>query len=183
MMSSKRRRTLRRYWLPALVVLGSTAAFLGLLWLASANTEHQYAFLEDRLYVGSSIPQPPPGTKAVVNLCGREDRYPVEAVLWEPILEGGQEPNLVWLRRVVAFIDVQQRAGRTTYVHCMAGVNRSGMVVTAYLMYEHHWNRDAALAFVRMKRPDIGPSSDLMRLLSEWEKELNKESDGRGEGH
>jgi hypothetical protein len=40
----------------------------------------------------------------------------------------------------VHFIDDERKAGRTVYVHCFAGMNRSGMVVTAYLMYEHSWS-------------------------------------------
>jgi protein-tyrosine phosphatase len=73
---------------------------------------------------------------------------------------------------MVKFIDSQQRAGNVTFVHCLAGMNRSGMVVTAYLMFKHHWNREQALKFVQSKRPQVQPNPQLMRLLADWEKTL-----------
>src|SRR5262245_38082888 len=115
-----------------LVLVGCIGAWLVLLYLGRGSEETPYSLIEDGLYLGSATPEPPPGTRAVVNLCGREDHYPVEASLWEPILEGGQEPNVAWLRRVVEFIAEQRARGRTTYVHCLAGMNRSGTVVVAY---------------------------------------------------
>jgi protein-tyrosine phosphatase len=116
-----------------------------------------------------AVDRPPPGARAVVNLCGRPDTYPAEASLWEPVFEGGREPTLDWLRRVVGFIDEQRLAGRTTYVHCLSGMNRSGAAVTAYLMHEHGWGRDEALRFLQERRPEVQPNPILMRLLAEWE--------------
>jgi len=80
-------------------------------------------------------------------------------------------------REAVEFIDAQRRAGRTVYVHCAAGMNRSGAVVTAYLMQKHNWPRDRALAFVQSKRSQIQPNPRLMRLLSEWEQVLQDQTD------
>jgi protein-tyrosine phosphatase len=89
---------------------------------------------------------------------------------WEPILEGGKLPDVDWLKGVVGFIDVQRRAQRTVYVHCLAGVDRSATVVTAYLMFEHGWGRDTALAQVKSKRPCACPDPTLMQLLADWER-------------
>ena len=152
----------------ATILLASAGAWL---WLrcVEPKVDAPYALVEDGLYVGESVAEPPPGTDAVVNLCGSEDRYEVEAQLWDPILEDGGVPDLDWLRGVVEFIAAQRRAGRTVYVHCNAGMSRSGMVVTAYLMQKHTWPRDRALAFVQSKRPRIHPSPRLMQLLAEWE--------------
>ena len=55
-------------------------------------------------------------------------------------------------------------------------MNRSGAVITAYLMYEHHWTRDEALAFAQSKRPQLQPNPTLMRLLAEWERTLKEEA-------
>jgi protein-tyrosine phosphatase len=55
------------------------------------------------------------------------------------------------------------------YVHCLAGVNRSATVVTAYLMLEHGWDRDRALAHVKSKRPCAQPDPSLMQLLADWQ--------------
>lgn len=70
---------------------------------------------------------------------------------------------------MVDFIQTQRNAGRTVFVHCLAGVSRSGMVVVAYLMSKYAWTRDEALAFVRTKRPGARPNPAFMRLLGEWE--------------
>lgn len=160
---------MNRFWRGAVIILVAGIA----AWLALVSVERSldkpYSLIEDGLYVGSSVPEPPSGTRAVLNLCGKEDRYPVEAGLWEPVLEGGKEPDLAWLRRMVEFIASQRRSGVTTYVHCLAGMNRSGAVVTAYLMEEHNWTRDQALAFAHSRRPQIQPDPTFMRLLAEWE--------------
>ncbi len=136
--------------------------------------EQLFVQVEQGLYLGSSVDRPPPGTKAVVNLCGRKDPYAVEASLWEPIYEGGSEPDLAWLKRVVAFIAEQRRAGRTTYVHCMAGMNRSAAVVAATLMEEHGWGRDQALTFLVEKRPIVQLNPSLTQLLADWEHALKE---------
>jgi hypothetical protein len=151
-----------------LALLGCVGAWLWLRWLERSHGEEPYSLIEDGLYVGGAVARPPPGTQAVLNLCAQEDPYRVDRCLWERI-DGSQELSIEWLRRVVGFIDAQRRAGRTTYVHCLAGMNRSGMVVTAYLMHEHGWGRDRALAFAQSKRPQIQPNPTLMRLLAEWE--------------
>lgn len=69
---------------------------------------------------------------------------------------------------MVAFIREQRRAGRTVYVHCLAGVNRSAAATTAYLMDEHGWDRDTALAYVKSKRPGVQPDPMMMELLEQF---------------
>src|SRR5687767_5025249 len=112
------------------VVLAGVGAYLGLRWLEGTYHMKPYTRIEDGLFVGSAVERPPPGTDVVVNLCGREDGYSVDFTLDRPLLEGGKEPDTEWLAEVVRFIDEHRRAGRTVYVHCTAGMNRSGMVVT-----------------------------------------------------
>jgi len=166
-------------WLALLLLM--VAGFLGvwfsLRWLEQSY-DQPFAQVEDGLYIGSSVDRPPRGTKAVVNLCGREDPYETEASLWEPVFEAGQEPSLEWLNRVVEFIATQRNEGRPTYVHCQAGMNRSGAVVTAYLMYKHGWGRDKALTVVQSKREVVQPNPTLMRLLAEWETALEEKRAG-----
>jgi len=135
----------------------------------SASPERPFDRIEARLYLGEAVSKPPPRTSAVVNLCSLEDRYTVDARLWRPVLEGGRRPTLEWLLEVVDFIDDQRQAGRTVYVHCMAGVNRSAAATTAYLMREHGWSREQALAFVSSKRSQVQLNPELVRLLDEWE--------------
>jgi hypothetical protein len=167
--------TSRRSRLPTAFAVVATfvclAAWLALLF-AENTYDQPYNRVEDGLYIGGSVEKPPRGTKAVANLCGRPDPYHVDAELWDPVGEAGVEPTLDWLRRVVAFVAEQRAAGRQTYIHCMNGVNRSAGAVTGYLMLEHGWGRDEALAFLQKQRPEVRPSPELMRILAEWEREL-----------
>jgi hypothetical protein len=162
----------RRRFRPVLVLCAALGlATIAYLAVDRLTREEPYSLIEDRLYVGGATDRPPPGTGAVLNLCDRPDTYSVDSSLWEPI-DGSDPPGLEWLRRVVAFIDGGRRAGVTTYVHCLAGMNRSGMVVTAYLMHERHWTRDQALAFVQSRRPEVQPNPAFLRFLGEWEETL-----------
>ena len=165
-------KTVRRILLFA-TLAGVIGAWVWFRWREQSH-DPPFSLVEDGLYIGRSVKQPPVGTKAVVNLCGQADPYQAEAALWQPIFEGGSDPDLDWLRRVVLFIAAQRQADRPTYVHCLAGVNRSGAVVTAYLMFEHGWGRDEALTHLRRKRPVVQPNPMLMRLLAEWEEDLRK---------
>ena len=154
----------------AILLTLTTGLVLSLLalfhWL---QPEANYSRIEDRLYLGGFVPSPPPGTRAVINLCEVEDPYRCDFHLWEPIADSDPAPDLDWLRRMVDVLDARQREGVTTYVHCRNGVSRSGMLVVAYEMNKNNWSRDEALAFVRSKRPITRPNSAFMRQLLEWE--------------
>lgn len=171
---SKRLPSMRtRRYLYLLVASIAVLAWIGLLMWHAVIVEQPYARIEPYLFVGSRVESPPPGTRAVVNLIDTEDPYEVDHTLWVPI-DGSKEPSMEWLRKVVVFIDKHRQSKELTYVHCLAGMNRSGMVVTAYLMYEHGWTCEEALAFVRIKRPQIQPNPILMRCLAKWDAELRK---------
>src|SRR5262245_16202804 len=136
-MKTKRRQILD-YLLLGIAGLLLTA-LLVTLWIGESVREPpNYSRIEPGLYQGGDTDRPPPGTGAVLNLCNREDQYQAEVHLWEPIRDGSPAPDLAWLRRMVEFVDSNCQQGRITYVHCSQGVSRSGMVVTAYLMYKHH---------------------------------------------
>ncbi len=145
-------------------------------WLALVAVEYyyreppNYTLIETKLYLGEYVNAPPPGTTAVLNLCESEDPYECAVQSWQAIRDAGPAPSLDWLAEQVAFIDQQRQAGRTTYVHCHAGVSRSVMVVAAYLMRKHDWTRDEALARLREKRPQVRPNLAFMDLLAEWER-------------
>lgn len=140
--------------------------------LARQNDGDAYSQIEEGLYQGRQVHEPPPGTAAVLNLCDRPDPYACDVHRWVPIPDAAPAPSLEWLRQQVAFLDEQHAAGKTVYVHCAAGVSRSGMVVVAYEMKKHGWSRDEALRFVRTRRPVTNPNPAFCELLLEWEKEL-----------
>src|SRR5262249_46821559 len=131
-----------------------------------------YSQIENGLYLGGYVAEPPPGTRAVLNLCETEDSCHAEVHVWEPIRDAPPAPSLDWLRRQVEFIESQRAAGRVVFVHCRNGVSRSGMVLAASLMARDGRSRDDTLAFLRSKRPGVRPNPAFMTLLLEWEKEL-----------
>lgn len=131
-----------------------------------------YSLIEDGLYLGGILEAPPPGTRAVLNVCETKDPYRAEAHRWEPIPDASPAPDMDWLRQQVEFIDTERRAGRAVFVHCRAGTSRSAMVVAAYLMARDGLGRDEALALLRAKRPRVGPNFAFLCLLLEWEQSL-----------
>jgi len=159
-----------------ILVIGCVGVWLFLTSLERSYRAkgENYSLIEDGLYMGGDVAEPPRGTRAVLNLCEREDRYHSEIHLWEPIPDRDPGPSLEWLRRMVKFVKANREAGLTTYVHCRNGVSRSGMVVTAYVMSKNHWTRDRALEFVRSKRPETRPNPAFMQRLLEWERVLEE---------
>jgi hypothetical protein len=163
-----------RLVLLGLLLVGGLAAWLILRYVERSYPAGgaDYSLVEDGLYMGGNVAEPPPGTRAVLNLCRQADRYRAEVHVWKGIPDAEPAPSLDWLREAVEFVDAQRRAGRTTFVHCRNGVSRSGMVVVAYLMARHHWDRDRALAFLRSRRPGARPNPAFMERLSDWQRAL-----------
>jgi hypothetical protein len=138
--------------------------------------EPNYTLIEPGLYVGGYVTAPPPDARAVLCLSLIKDDYTAPIHEWQPIPDEAPAPSLEWLRKQVAFIDTQRRAGHTVFVHCEAGVSRSGLVAAAYFMWRNHWPRDRALAFLRTTRPIVNPNPAFMDLLSVWEHDLADQS-------
>jgi hypothetical protein len=166
-----------------LIVIPIGAALGWFFWSTSdlpPREEPNYSFIEDRLWMGGWVSEPPAGTRAVLNLCEQSDPYHSPAHLWVPLNDGEPGPSLDALGRLVEFISERRREGDTVYVHCRNGVSRSGLVVTACLMAEHQWTRDQALDFIRSKRPIVRPAPGYMQLLLEWKEQLKANSRGGG---
>jgi protein-tyrosine phosphatase len=160
-----------------LIIVTAAAAVLAVVALRAAidwqtREPPNYSRIEDGVYLGGRVSEPPPGTRAVLNLCETEDPYQAEVHRWEPIPDAEPAPGIDWLRQQVEFIDQQRRAGRPLFVHCRAGVSRSGMVTVAYLMWRNRWSRDEALTFVRSQREVVRPNPAFMALLLKWEQTL-----------
>jgi protein-tyrosine phosphatase len=56
-------------------------------------------------------------------------------------------------------------AGRTVYLHCTAGVNRSPTVAAAYLHRCRGWGVEKAIAYVKERR-NCSPEMDAIRLAA-----------------
>jgi hypothetical protein len=188
-------RILRKYWAGVVLAAGIPLVFLGRAYLESGawlpavpqapvrglnpRWDTDYALVEEGLFVGGWVKKPPPGTQAVLSLCEADDPYREEVAVWRgrPIPDGAPAPSLGWLREQVAFVAQQRKAGHQVYVHCAAGMSRGPMVTAAYLMQEHKWSRDEALAFLHERWPVVGPNQYFMALLLQWEERV-KEGDG-----
>ena len=166
-------RSWRRFWSVILLAIAAFAVVAVHVVVDRMTREPpNYTQIEDGLWLGGYVVEPPPDTRAVLNLCESEDPYRVESHRWEPIRDAEPAPSLDWLRAQVAFIETERVAGRTVFVHCRNGVSRSGMVVVAYYMARNAWPRDEAMGFVRSKRPGLRPNPAFLQLLSEWERSL-----------
>ena len=154
----------------ALAILGIVGVRIGAEWYSREPAN--YSRIEEGLWLGGYVSEPPTGTQAVLNLCETEDAYRADHHRWEPIRDAEPAPSLEWLGEQVAFIESSRAAGRVVYVHCRNGVSRSAMVVAAYLMRREGWSRDRSLEFLRSRRPIVRPNPAFMVLLSEWERML-----------
>ena len=160
----------RRSWPVIALALAALAVVAGRLAVEWWTREPpNYSRIEEGLWLGGYVPEPPPDTRAVLNLCETEDSYRAEVHRWEPIRDAEPAPGLDWLREQVRFIETERAAGRVVFVHCRNGVSRSGLVVVAYYMAQNAWSRDESLAFVRSRRPELRPNPAFMQRLAEWE--------------
>jgi hypothetical protein len=175
------RPTRQRLW-RELVLVAATIAFVGVVCFIAADADRRsqqetypqsnFSLIEDGLCVGGILSEPPPGTRAVLNVCETRDPYVAEVHRWEPIPDLGPAPGIPWLRSQVEFIDQQRKAGLPVYVHCRAGVNRGVTVTAAYLMWRDGLSPDEALALIKSKRPQANPFAVYRAFLAEWEKAL-----------
>ena len=158
----------------SIAVLVASMAVFGVHILVDSLTREppNYSLIEDGLWLGGFVPEPPPNTSAVLNLCESEDPYRAIGHRWEPIRDAEPAPSLEWLLEQVDWIEAQRGAGRVVYVHCRNGVSRSVMVMAAYLMRREGWLRDRALEHLRERRPGVRPNPAFLRLLAEWERTL-----------
>lgn len=162
---------MRRGW--PVVAVGVAALAVGAVHLAADRLTREppnYSRVEDGLWVGGYVPEPPAGVGAVLNLCEAEDPYRAAVHRWEPIADAEPAPDLDWLRRQVAFIAEQRAAGHGVYIHCRNGASRSGLVAAAYLMRRDGLTRDRALEVLRARRPAVRPNPAFLQLLADWER-------------
>jgi protein-tyrosine phosphatase len=172
-----RRRWWRSWPFLALSTVLLTAGVLYSVVYHLTREQPNYSRIDDGLYIGGIVSEPPPGTRAVLNLRETEDPYKAEVHKWSPIPDHEPAPGIDWLREQVEFVDAQRRAGRAEFVHCQAGISRSAMVIVAYEMSRNGWTRDEALAFVRSRRPSVHPNPAFMQLLLDWERRIKQRTE------
>jgi protein-tyrosine phosphatase len=130
--------------------------------------------IEPGLFLGGICVAAPAGVDAVLSVTPTPERFRVEVFEWQPI-SSGVAPTVAWLRRQVLLIDRWRREGKTVFVHCDAGMDRSAMVVVGYLMWRQGMLRDEAVEKVRRKRGVVRISEGFLELLGEWEREVRRD--------
>ena len=92
-------------------------------------------------------------------------------------VEDGSAPALEVLDRAHAFLsDAQQRPGAQVFVHCRAGRERTGAVLTAHLARRNGWSYERALAALQAVNPLIRPLRAQEAVVRRW---LANERPGR----
>ncbi|GAQ83072.1 Dual specificity phosphatase [Klebsormidium nitens] len=85
-----------------------------------------------------------------------------------------EDQNLLdHLPECIDFIE-EGRAKGGVLVHCVAGISRSGSVVTAYLMYKEGLSAKDALASLRQASPSACPNDGFLEQLSIFESMGNR---------
>ncbi|KAJ8750794.1 hypothetical protein K2173_015975 [Erythroxylum novogranatense] len=79
-------------------------------------------------------------------------------------------PSFTDIRRAVDFIHRNAACGRTTYVHCKAGRGRSTTIVLCYLVEYKHMTPNAALDYVRARRPRVLLAPSQWKAVQEYDR-------------
>jgi len=69
---------------------------------------------------------------------------------------------------VVGLIDESLAKGECVYLHCHAGISRTGLVLTAWACRRLGRPPDVALAWLRERRPVLEPNEGFEVLLEVW---------------
>ena len=109
------------------------------------------------------------GVTAIISLQAENcDHFPgIEMFLRLPTVDG-TPPEFDQIIMGVRFLEAAVALGKKVYVHCLAGVGRSVLVVAAYLIRQG-MTAGEALRHIRERRPMIGLNDDQLDALEEFE--------------
>ena len=91
-------------------------------------------------------------------------------------LESDEIRNLeLWGFEIVYKMLQELKEGRTLYVHCHAGMQRSPAVVAMFLIAVHKMSTDQAKAYIKQRRPiAFFPSANFEKAMRGFERSLRK---------
>lgn len=72
------------------------------------------------------------------------------------------------LDSAVRYIADRINKGEHVFLHCKAGISRSGAIAIAYVMYKNGWTYENAFEYVRTKRSVVNPNKGFTKTLSEY---------------
>jgi protein-tyrosine phosphatase len=97
----------------------------------------------------------------------------LDAYLWLPIQDHpNQVPTVHWLDLVTHIVGSWLQAGRCVHVQCYAGLSRSTLVTSAYLMRYEHLTAKEAMTEIRRLRAYAQPNSGFVGLLEQYDQHL-----------
>lgn len=115
-----------------------------------------------------------PHVDAVLNLRAESQiTLNCKATLWMPIWDRPPFPGLDYLDTAVHFLESCNDRGWEVYVHCNAGLSRSGMVMCAFVMKHENVKLEKAWATLNAKRP-CAPNPSFLMGLVEYEQYLKE---------
>lgn len=100
--------------------------------------------------------------------------HPIEGIehRHNPMSDYGKTDLKLVLKKLSAFVEESQRPGKSLFVHCMSGQNRSATVVIAILMKIKRKSLLEAWKVVKNKRPVVQINEQYAKQLTEIELEL-----------
>lgn len=96
-----------------------------------------------------------------------------------PVEDDPDDNISIYFEDVVDLIESMRRNGRSTVIHCAAGVSRSATIVLAYLLKYSNLTLHEAFILTYATRPCIRPNMAFFRSLTEFERKYPKEDSNR----
>lgn len=113
------------------------------------------------------------GVTGVINLCaeyeGPREAYSRAGIrqLHLPTIDLTW-PSLADVRRGVAFLDEHLAAGKTVYIHCKSGHNRSAALLLCWLMAAKNLAPREAQQWLQSRRPHVHRSLHQLRVVQQF---------------
>ena len=111
----------------------------------------------------------------VVNLCGEACSIDYSTMKIRTLLINALDSSdydmTQHIKEVYNFVESARIAGRRVYLHCQAGVNRSGFLITAYVMMHKNMPLVAAIKYCLKRRGMYLTNDNFLGQIVRWARE------------